>query len=278
MTSVRLGIAGWVAVILVNVFLWAPLIVIGILAFSDANSMTFPPPRFSTRWFEVLATDPDWTDAILTSVQLGIACTGLSLLLGVPLGLGLSRGAIGSSKLAQGLVAAPMVMPAICLAIGFYFVSAKFGLLGTLFPLVVAHATVSVPYVVVTVYAADRSIDKALEPAARTLGASFLRAIWSITLPLIGVGVAGGAVLAFLHSWDDIVNALMLGTAVIRPFPMKLWNEMQHVLYPIADSAAVLLSVVSIVVLGSVGLMLYVIKNRMPENFAASIIFRKNAP
>jgi len=275
MSTVKLGVAGWILLAIVNVFLWLPLLVIAVLAFSDANSITFPPPAYSLRWLSTLVTDDVWRRAIETSAFIGLASTALSLLLGVPLALGLSRGAIGRFTAVQGAVVAPLILPGISLAIGFYFVAAWTRLLGTSVPLIVAHTTVGISYVVVTVLAADRSLDKSLEPAARTLGASFLRAIADVTLPLVSVGIIGGAVLAFLHSWDDVVNALMLGSARVRTFPFHLWNEMQHVLIPIAATAAMLLSVVSISVLALAGLLLVVRRKQMPANLAESVVLRK---
>lgn len=277
MNTVKLGLAGWISLVLVNIFLWAPLIVIAMLGFSDANSMTFPPPAYSLRWLHTLVTDPEWTSAIKTSMSIGALTVILSLVLGIPLGLGIARGKIGRSVALQALVAAPLILPAISLAIGFYFVAAKLMILDSLLPLILAHTTVGISFVVVTVVAAARSIDVSLEPAARTLGASFFRSIWDVTLPMISVGVIGGAALAFLHSWDDVVNALMLGTARFQPFPQKIWSEMQHVLNPMAAAAAVLLSIVGIGILGFAGLFVAIRKSRVPKEQVQNVILRNGA-
>lgn len=277
MNTVKLGIAGWIAVIAVNVFLWAPLAVIGMLGFSDANSMTFPPPQYSARWLSTLVTDPQWTHSISTSLWIGVITVVLSVMLGVPLGLGIARGRIGRSPVAHALVAAPLILPAISLAIGFYFVSARLRILDSMLPLILSHTTVGISFMVATVSAAARSLDKALEPAARTLGASFLRSIWDVTVPMISAGIIGGAVLAFLHSWDDVVNALMLGTARVQPFPLKLWAEMQHVLNPIAATAAVLLSGVGIGLFSLAALLVFLRRKQMPAGQAAGILLRRGA-
>ncbi|WP_412065673.1 ABC transporter permease [Rhizobium sp. SYY.PMSO] len=275
--TVRLGPSGWVLLIVVNVFLWAPLVVVAMLGFSDANSMTFPPPAYSTRWLSALLSDPVWTQSITTSLMIGFVTVLLSLLLGVPLGLGLARGAIGQHVSIQALVATPLILPAISLAVGFYFVFAMLKVLDSMIPLVVAHTTVGVSYVVITVVSASRSLDPRLEAAARTMGASFGKALVTITLPLISVGIIGGAVLAFLHSWDDVVGALMLGTARVQPFPLKLWGEMQNVLNPISATAAVLLSTVSIAILFMGALVVVTRRRRVPTGQAANVLLRSGA-
>lgn len=277
MNTLRLGWIGWLSVIIVNVFLWAPLVVIGMLGFSDANSMTFPPPAYSTRWLSSLVTDPLWMHSISTSLWIGVITVILSVVLGVPLGLGLARGQLGKWPAVQALVAAPLILPAISLAIGFYFVSARLQILDSMLPLILSHTTVGISFMVATVSAAARSVDNALEPAARTLGASFLRSIWDVTLPMILAGVIGGAVLAFLHSWDDVVSALMLGTARTQPFPLKLWAEMQHVLNPVAATAAVLLSGVGIGLFGLATLIVLFRSKRMPAGQATGILLRHGA-
>src|SRR5665213_2340949 len=125
--------------------------------------------------------------AVRHPVSVISSVTVLSVLIGVPLALGLAKGRIGSSRAVQGLVAAPLILPAISLAIGFYFVFAWLGLIDTIIPLIVAHTSVGIALVVVTVTAAYKGLDPALEPAARTLGASLFHATRSVTLPLIFV-------------------------------------------------------------------------------------------
>jgi ABC-type spermidine/putrescine transport system permease subunit II len=273
-TNYKMGPAGWICVLLVVLFLVAPLAVIGILSFSGASSLTFPPPSYSTKWFSTLLGDSEWRSSIGTSVRLAGTSTVLGLVVGVPLALGLSRGRIGRFRAIHGLVAAPLIIPTVSLAIGFYFVSAKAHLLDTLVPLVMAHVTLGLPLIVITVLAAERSLDPQLEPAARTLGASFVRTLARITLPLIAPGIIAGAVFAFLASWDDITNAVFLGTARIRPFPLKLWNAMQFELSPIIASAAALMSAVSLALVGAVTLIYVVRRKRMSERLAENVVLR----
>lgn len=246
MNTYRMGPAGWIACLLVATFLLAPLVVVGVLAFSDANSLTFPPPSYSGRWFGELTSDAEWTTSMRTSFRVAAISTGLGLVIGIPLALGLSRGRIGRYRVVHALVAAPMIIPVVSLAIGFYFVAAETGTLDSIVPLVLAHTTLGLPLIVVTVMAADRGRDPSLEPAAQTMGASFPTMLRRVTLPLLAPGIIAGAVFAFLASWDDIVNAVFLGTARVRPFPLKLWNEMQFTLSPIVAAAAVLMSAVSL--------------------------------
>lgn len=274
MNNYRMGPAGWVFAIAVTIFLVAPLVVVGMLGFSNAGNLQFPPPGYSTRWFSSLLQPGDWRTSIGTSVRLALTSTAFGLLIGVPLALGLARGRVGKLRVFHGLVAAPLIIPTVSLAIGFYFVSARTGQLDTLVPLIMAHVTLGLPLIVVTVLAAERSLDPKLEPAARTLGASFGRTLLRITLPLIMPGVVAGAVFAFLASWDDITNAVFLGTARVRPLPLKLWNSMQFELSPIIAAAGVLMSVVSLSVITLVALGYVSRRKRMTRDIAQNIVLR----
>lgn len=276
MTEYRLGWGGKLIGWIVAAFFVLPLLVVGITAFGKSSLITnFPPHGYTVSWFHDLLTDPDWTSAMSTSLKVAGISMALALLLGVPLGVGLARSRLGRIKLVQALVGAPMIIPVVTLAIGFFFLSAKLHLLGSMVPLIMAHTTLGLPLVVVTVVATLRGLDPSLEPAARTLGAPPLRALRTVTLPLLAPGILAGAVFAFLASWDDIVNAVFLGTATIRTFPLQLWTQMNYNLTPLVPAAAVLLSSVGVAVVALAALVLYARRRRTTRAVAENILLRR---
>lgn len=274
METYRAGWFGRVAGAVVALVLVGPLVVVVMTAFSTSHILNFPPPGYSTFWLHTLVSTSTWTDSIKMSFRLGLYSCLIAVALGVPLGLGLARGRIGKSRLVQALVLAPIVVPVISLSIGYYFVSAKLGLLGTLTPLILADVTLGLPLVIVAVLATVRGLDPALEPAARTLGASIPRTLWSVTLPLLAPGIVAGAVFAFLQSWDDIMNALFLATARTTTFPLRLWNEIHFSLTPIIATAAVLLSVIAMSVVGLAGLAYWLRRRSISRQIARNILLR----
>ncbi|HUZ55174.1 MAG TPA: ABC transporter permease [Streptosporangiaceae bacterium] len=275
MRTYRIGWGGYLAAGLVAVFFVLPLIIIAISAFDNSNLLGFPPTGYSLRWARVLLTSPDWTNSMQTSLRVGLTAAGLSLVLGVPLGLALGRGRIGRSRAVQALVLAPVIMPVVTLALGYFFLSADTHLLNTILPLIIAHTTLGLPLVVIAVLATVRGIDASLEPAARTLGASPWRTFRSITVPLLLPGIVAGAVFAFLASWDDIVNVVFLGTATIRTFPLQLWTQMQYNLTPIVATAAIFLSMVGIGLVSITGLIFWARRRRISGQVAENILLRR---
>jgi putative spermidine/putrescine transport system permease protein len=274
METYRVRWFGRLAGTLLVLFILAPLVVVLMTAFSDAKLLDFPPKGYSTYWLSTLTSSVAWTDSMKMSFKIaGYSCL-LAVLLGVPLGLGLARGRLGRSRLVHAFVLAPMIVPVISLSIGFYFVSAKLGILGTMAPLIMADVTLGLPLVVVAVLATVRGLDPALEPAARTLGASMPKVLKSVTLPLLLPGIVAGAVFAFLQSWDDIMNALFLATARTTTFPLRLWNEIHFSLTPIVATAAVLLSVIAMSVVALAGLAYWLRRRSISRQVARNILLR----
>ena len=110
------------------------------------------------------------------------------------------------------LILAPLILPQIILAIGLYPIMAKLGIIGTTTGLIMAHVVVSVPLVYITVAAALNSYPPTYELAAMTLGANWWKTFWHVTFPMIRLGVAVGAILAFAFSFDELILALFLAS------------------------------------------------------------------
>jgi putative spermidine/putrescine transport system permease protein len=249
-----------VAGVVIVFFLLAPMILIIPVAFSSSQSLEFPPRGFSTRWFERLFTDPLWRDALVTSVQAAIGTVVLSLIVAIPLSLGLVRGRFLGRSLVYGLVLAPMVVPTVIVAIGVYFVWAvgwqigplKFGghLVGSIAGFVLAHTALAIPLVVILVSTSLRTIDRNLELAAAGLGANPWRTFWWITLPLMLPGVAAGAVLAFLTSWDETIVSFFLTSAQVSTLPVRMFVQVRESVDPtVAAASALLMGITAILFL-----------------------------
>ena len=236
-------------------FLLLPLVVIVPIAFTTSRSLTFPPPGFSLRWYEYLLSDETWRSSLLFSLQVGLGTVALSLMLGVPMALGLVRGRFPGRRLTQGLMLSPLVVPAVVVAIGMYSVWAvgwriggvgiTIDLIGTVPGLVLAHTALALPYVVVITSATIRTVDRELELAAYNLGANPLRAFRFITLPLILPGVLASSILAFLTSWDEPVVALFLTSPRAVSLPVRMFVGARDSVDPTVAAVATLVSSVT---------------------------------
>ena len=145
------------------------------------------------------------------------------------------------------------MVPVVLVAIALYAGFAAVGLGGTLVALVLAHATLGVPYVVLSVEAAARGLDPRLERAARSLGATAWQALRRVTLPLVRRGVLAGALFAAIVSFDEVVVALFVGGPATTTLPRKMWSTItQDEFNPLLTAVATLQMIVALGLLGVV--------------------------
>lgn len=241
------AVAAFVAIALA--YLLIPNLVIVPLSFSAQEYLAFPPSGFSPKWYHRLAANPDWIDAAINSLVIGIPTAFLSMVLGTLAALAVVRGSLRWAGLAASMVVAPMMLPHVILAIGLYPVMLEVGLLRSHAAAIVAHTVVGMPLAFITVMASLRGSDGKLELAAMTLGATPWQAFWKVTFPTILPGIAVGGVLAFASSFDELMLSLFLTGANTRTLPRLLWEQMSDFLTPVIAAAATLIVLFSMLLL-----------------------------
>lgn len=217
---------------LVMVFLLAPVLAVLPISFSSGSFLHYPLPGLSLRWYEeVLASEP-WRRALMNSLIVASASAAIASVLGILAALGISR---LSGRLATGLTAfllAPMIAPVIIVAFGVFVLFSKVGLVATYTGLVLAHALVSTPLVLITVSASLRTLDPRLRKASASLGAGPVRGFFTVTLPLILPGVVAGILLAFVTSFDEIVLTLFIAGPEQRTLPRYIYENLRENIDP----------------------------------------------
>lgn len=235
---------------LILLFLVLPIVIVFPLSLSSGSYLSFPPPGFSLRWYAAFFDSRSWTGAALVSVQVAVPVTALSVLLGTPAALGLARGGFAGRRAVNALVLSPLIVPGIIVAIGTYFAYAQYGLVGHPIALVLGHTCLAAPFVVVNVASALKGVDKRLEQAALSLGASPLATFRQVTLPLIAPGIMAGAVFAFITSFDELLIALFLSGTGAVTLPRRMFDEIRY------DIDPTIAAVSSLLILTTTGLMI----------------------
>ncbi len=223
-----------------------PILILYPLAFSDAPYLQFPPPEYSTRWFENYFSRNDWIRPTLISFEVGAVVMVLGTGIGTCAAIALVRGAFAGKKAVLGLLLAPIIVPTIITAVALYYLFASYGLVGTRTGLVLAHLTLAVPFVIVVVASALERVDPALEQAAGTLGANRLTTFRKVTLPLIRPAVITAAFFAFLASFDEVVIAIFLSGVRIKTLPKRMWEGIREEIDPTTAAVAALLVTLSL--------------------------------
>ena len=248
-TDVGLG----VLTALVLLFLVAPILIIVPLSFSSGSFFHYPLPGFSMRWYRDFFTSSFWLPSVWNSLIVGSVATLSATVLGTLAALGIWRSRFPGQALVLALLISPMVVPVIIVAVGVYFAFAPLGLTDGYAGLILAHTTLAVPFVVVTVLATLAGFDRTLLRAAASLGATPVTTFRRVTLPLILPGVLSGAVFAFAASFDEVVVALLMAGPGQRTLPRQMFAGINDNISLTITAAATMLIAVSLVLMVAVG-------------------------
>jgi putative spermidine/putrescine transport system permease protein len=190
-------------------FLIMPILVIIPLSFNAEPYFTYPMPGFSLRWYEdffVGEQSAVWHLAIKNSTIVAIFATFIATALGTIAAVGLSNSRLPGKTFLMGLLISPMIVPLVITAVGMYFFYSVIGFTPRqlseiwsglhLVPVILAHAALGTPFVVITVTATLVGFDQSLIRASASLGADGIRTFFKITVPLVMPGMISGALFA----------------------------------------------------------------------------------
>ena len=273
------------------IFLVAPILVVLPLSFNVEPYFTFTekmlsldPTGYSWRWYDMLLTDgmmaPDlpragawwsdmwenatWVKAAKNSIIIGFWSTILATFLGTLAALGLSRAEMPCRRVIMAILISPMIVPIIIIATGlFFFYSSPCGIVGfdcgrltaTYVGIIMAHATLGIPFVIITVTATLTGFDQSLIRASASLGANPRTTFFKVIMPLILPGVISGALFAFVTSFDEVVAVLFIAGPEQQTIPRQMWNGIREAISPAILAVATILVIFSITLLATVELL-----------------------
>lgn len=232
------------------VFLLGPAMVVLPLAFTADQALTFPPPSYSTRWFETYFNSPIWISATIRSFGVAFATAFLATTLGGMAALALARSDSRFKKAIFGLMLAPMIVPRIVIAVGLFYLMAQVGLVASNIGLIIGHTLLAIPFTFIAIGAVLKGYDWRLNQAAATLGAGRITVLRKITLPLLRGGIISAALFAFVTSFDELTIALFISGGLKSTLPKQMWDDMYLQLNPtLAAVSVVVLVIVSLLLL-----------------------------
>lgn len=221
-------------VILLYVFLLAPIVIVVIASLNAGRFLVFPPEGLSLQWYAKFAKSAPFVRSFFFSLRLAAVTTVISTVIGAAAALYVVRRARRSSLL-RLLLVAPLQLPGIMTALAlliFYYAVGLGG--GSYTGLLIGHVLVCMPYVFLTVSAVLYNFDRSLEEAARSLGASAFTTFRRVTLPIIKGGVISGAVFAFITSFDQFPISLLLSGVGTTTLPIQVFDYLRFSFDPTA--------------------------------------------
>lgn len=268
--------------VMIFVFLVAPIIIVIPLSFNAEPYFTFTkkmlefdPSGYSLRWYDLLLTHPNvpenvprdsawwarvwneaaWVNAAKNSVIIGFFATLLATFLGTLAALGLSRPEMPYRRSIMAILISPMIVPVIIVTLGLFFFYSEIEINKWGIPylgVIMAHATLGIPFVIITVTATLSGFDHSLSRASASLGATPSTTFFKVIMPLITPGMVSGALFAFVTSFDEVVVVLFVGANDEQTIPRQMWTGIREAISPAILSVATLLVIVSIGLLAMV--------------------------
>jgi putative spermidine/putrescine transport system permease protein len=243
-------------------FLIFPILVIIPLSFNAQNFFTFTPEMlsfdpdgYSVKHYMDFFFNPDWQQALTNSVLIAPMATLLATSFGTLAAIGLSQSHVPFRAAIMAILISPMIVPLIISAAGMYFFYSRLGMQGTYWGVVLAHAALGTPFVIITVTATLVGFDRSLTRAAANLGADPVTTFFKVQMPLILPGVISGALFAFITSFDEVVVVLFLGSAGQKTLPWQMFTGLREQISPTILAVASLLVAISIVLLTTLELL-----------------------
>jgi putative spermidine/putrescine transport system permease protein len=207
-------------------FIYLPLVIIGVYAFSSATTLEWPPPGFTLEWFSKAVDNPGAREAVLTSVEVGLIATGIALVLGTLASLAVARHRFFGRETISFLVILPIALPGIVTGIALNSTfSQVLGIPLSLLTVVVGHATFCIVVVYNNAIARLRRTAASFEEASADLGAHTWQTFRFVTLPLMRTALVAGALLAFALSFDEIIVTTFTIGAGQETLPIWFFNN-----------------------------------------------------
>jgi putative spermidine/putrescine transport system permease protein len=255
------------------VFLITPILVVLPLSFNAQDFFTFTPEMlrldpegYSLKHYRDFFTNNEWQRSFKNSLIIAPIATIISVSLGTLAAIGLSQSHVPGKRAIMGILISPMIVPLIISATGMFFFYSDIGrfLEGTLgmdknfvgyVKVILAHAVLGIPFVIITVTATLVGFDQSLTRAAANMGAGPVRTFFKIQMPLILPGVISGGLFAFITSFDEVVVVLFVGSASQKTLPWQMFTGLREQISPTILAVATILVVISIALLTTVELL-----------------------
>ena len=239
-----------------------PIVVVMPLSFNAQDFFTFTPEMlafdpagYSLKHYRDFLTNSDWQHALKNSFIIAPWATLLSVSFGTLAAIGLSQDHVPFRRAIMAILISPMIVPLIISAAGMFFFYSRIGLQGEYLGVILAHAALGIPFVIITVTATLVGFDKSLTRASANMGAGPVRTFFKVQMPLILPGVISGGLFAFITSFDEVVVVLFVGSSGQKTLPWQMFTGLREQISPTILAVATILVAISIALLTTVELL-----------------------
>lgn len=233
------------------VFMTLPIALVLWLSFFSNEILSLPPEGYSLRWYSEMLVQRQFIGGFWTSLNVALLATACGLLASTPASFALTRFKFRGREAVLQLLMSPLIVPAIVIGSSLYmaFVEVEIvtglSIVGSTWGLVVGHVLITIPWSIRLITANLMGVDRSVEEAALSLGASPPVAAVKVTLPLIWAGIVAAALFSFVISFGNLEISLLLVTPGHTTLPIAILQYLEWKIDPtIAAVSAVQIAVI----------------------------------
>ncbi|RDY26369.1 ABC transporter permease [Romboutsia weinsteinii] len=250
-------------VVLVYIFLFAPLAIIAMTSIGTENYIAFPPKGFSLQWFATVFKSEAFVSSMVTSLVISGVATLVALIIGMPAAYGLSRYDFKGKGAIKSFFFSPLIIPGIVVGFSlFQFLLVRLNL-SVYMSLFIGHTLVIIPYIIRVIGSSLEVFDYSIEEAAMSLGCKKSKTFFKVVLPNITSGVMAAFMLAFINSFNNVPVSMFLTGPGVSTLPITMMNYVEYNYDPTVSALSVILMILT------VGIMYILEKTLGLNNFAA---------
>jgi spermidine/putrescine transport system permease protein len=228
-------------------FLYLPIILLFVFSFSTSRGLVFPIEGLTLDRYLAVFDNAQMLNAARNSLIVGIMAATAATILGLAVGLSVTRFQFRGRGPLLGLAIAPLLIPYVVLAVGQFLMFNLLDVPRGIVTLTAAHSVIALPYATLILLARLIGLDPALEDAAMDLGATYAATLRRVVLPLLGPALLSAWLTCFIVSFDEIAIANLLAGGD-PTFPVFLYGQLRFASQvPILIAMAVLLLIGTLV-------------------------------
>jgi spermidine/putrescine transport system permease protein len=238
------------------IFILLPVAVLILFSFQDGRLAVPPFKGPVLDWYVTAFNNPRMMDGLVNSLMVGILSSAISVVLGFLAAYGISRHEFPARRLLQGVIILPLAVSYLLVGMGLLVTLSSLGLGPSLWMVIVGHVVINMPLAFAICLAQLGEHQRKVEWAARDLGASTLRVLTQVTMPMIAPALVAAFCLCFTLSWDEFIIAFLV-TRFDVTLPIVIWTMLRGGLNPQTNAVGSFIFLCSILMLVAVELLLF---------------------
>lgn len=241
-----LGLAYYVILL---IFLQLPILILIIFSFNDSVLLVFPLKGFTLDWYKQLFAAEELINAAKNSLIIGLVSSILATALGTMGAIGIARFDFPGRQFFLNIATLPLVIPYVVLGVALLILFRSVGIELSIWTIMIGHAVINVPYVMLIVAARLSGFANNLEEAAMDLGATYWGTLMRVTLPISAPALVAAFLSSFTLSFDEFSLAFFL-SGTENTLPVYLYSQLRFPnRLPLAITTAAVVILISATIL-----------------------------